>query len=885
MANYIGNQPLAGEFKHLDSIASQFNGGSVTFSLLFNSVSQSAGDASQLIVSLNGVIQEPLTSYTLGSGGSTITFSSAPANGDTCFIVMLGGVGGTTTPSDNSVTTAKIASGAVTSAKLDTNISVSGTTNIGSYVGSAVNSPLDIKSDTSHFGLSIEENSGTETWQLGVDVDGDLNFHNSGSATPSVTFDDSGHVGIGTAPSNPDGFDRILQVHGTNSAVMRFTGSTYGVGATDGVYMGFSYGGFEIVNPRTTGYTRFQMTGGEAMRINSNGHVLIGTTDAGVYDDATDEAGHNLLANGQYYNSTDNEINMILNRQNVDGDIVQLRNDGAPVGSIGSNTTAGQKLLDIFGTQNLRIVTNGSERLRIDSTGDINLVSSSSGLINLNFTDSGLNDYARIEGGKSGSGVGDLRFHVYSGGLSEAVRINSNGRVGIGSPYTSSANNLTLHNASSAELDIDCANGKNFRISSENDSAFKITDKDTNDVRLTIDSTGRVLVGTTNADVGGSVTGIALKNTGAILSSTDGTSLGAQPLYADRRGTNNEGDVLMLALGGFYKSSIGVIGTNSGSDNGGITFSTIANNVTKTERMRITSAGSLLVGVESSSVNMAGLELAANGQLYASTSSSSGHFFNSQSNGPVVSIRAGGYTVGSIGGLSSRMYVGTGDTGLFFNDQLDSIDPWNTSTNSARDAAIDIGDPSRRFKDLHLSGKVYSEIIGAGDAGLLFNHHSGSLDGILPYNLTTSTLDNGNIDLGGTANKFRSIYLSGGVYVGGHVAANHLDDYEEGTWTPTTPSGSWSIQDAKYVKVGRLVTCFFNIDITSTVSASDFAGLPFTPSQEAAGIVGYQNHISGEVMAVYVQAANIWNLRVGSTQYGMGNGKTMRGSFAYHTNS
>ena len=118
MANYIGNTPANGEFKHLDSIASQFNGSTVTFSLVFNGVIQSAGDASQLIVSLNGVIQEPLTAYTLGTGGSTITFSSAPASGGTCFIVMLGGVGGTVTPSDNSVTTAKIASNSVTTAKI-----------------------------------------------------------------------------------------------------------------------------------------------------------------------------------------------------------------------------------------------------------------------------------------------------------------------------------------------------------------------------------------------------------------------------------------------------------------------------------------------------------------------------------------------------------------------------------------------------------------------------------------------------------------------------------------------------------------------------------------------------------------------------------------------
>ena len=284
MANYIGNAPVSGEFKHLDSIASQFNGSTTTFTLLFNGVSQSVGDASQLIVSLNGVVQEPLTAYTLGTGGSTVIFSSAPASGSTCFIVKLGGVGGTTTPSDNSVTTAKIASGAITSAKLDTNITVSGTANVGSYVGSVVNSPLDIKADTSHFGLSIEENNGTETWQLGVDVDGDLNFHNSGSATPSVTFNDAGNVGIGEP--NP-----------TDPLVVKSSGASMGGGATltnsyftitDGTTSMFHdpnelfsdiNGTFHIGATHSNGALRFQTGGTDArMDILANGNVGIGTS-------------------------------------------------------------------------------------------------------------------------------------------------------------------------------------------------------------------------------------------------------------------------------------------------------------------------------------------------------------------------------------------------------------------------------------------------------------------------------------------------------------------------------------------------------------------------------------------------------------------------------
>ena len=108
MSNYIGNQPSAGEFKKLYSIASSFNGSLTQFDLDYSTVNKSVGDATQLIVSLNGIIQEPGIAYTLGIGGGSIVFASAPASGDTCHIVLLGGVGGTATPSDGSVDASKL---------------------------------------------------------------------------------------------------------------------------------------------------------------------------------------------------------------------------------------------------------------------------------------------------------------------------------------------------------------------------------------------------------------------------------------------------------------------------------------------------------------------------------------------------------------------------------------------------------------------------------------------------------------------------------------------------------------------------------------------------------------------------------------------------------
>ena len=111
--------------------------------------------------------------------------------------------------------------------------------------------------------------------------------------------------------------------------------------------------------------------------------------------------------------------------------------------------------------------------------------------------------------------------------------------------------------------------------------------------KMRITSAGNVLIGTTNADVGGSTTGINLKETGAALFSMDETGTYNQPLYADRRGTNNTGTVLAMGMGGYFKAAIDIHGTNSGTDDAAISFNTWSGNTTKTERMRITSAGTV----------------------------------------------------------------------------------------------------------------------------------------------------------------------------------------------------------------------------------------------------------------------------------------------------
>ena len=130
------------------------------------------------------------------------------------------------------------------------------------------------------------------------------------------------------------------------------------------------------------------------------------------------------------------------------------------------------------------------------------------------------------------------------------------------------------------------------------------------------------------------------------------------------------------------------------------------------------------------------------------------------------------------------------------------------------------------------SGAVY---IGTGDAGIAFNHHGGGdLDSMMPYSVTAGAFQNGAVDIGGSVNRFKDAYLSGGVYLGGTGAANKLDEYEEGSVTPVVKYGTTTMSLhgnglARYVKIGSSVTYLFEFRISNTNNGGgDFTlALPF----------------------------------------------------------
>jgi hypothetical protein len=167
------------------------------------------------------------------------------------------------------------------------------------------------------------------------------------------------------------------------------------------------------------------------------------------------------------------------------------------------------------------------------------------------------------------------------------------------------------------------------------------------------------------------------------------------------------------------------------------------------EKMRIDSSGNLLVGKTSADYTTAGVMVEGDGTVSSVKAGVTGVFNRLTSDGDIVQFRKDSTTVGSIGVRYSNLYTGRGTSGLAFSETGLDVHPFNPSTLNDSDAQIDLGISTSRFKDL---------------------------------------------------------YLSGGAYLGGTGSANKLDDYEEGTWTPTSYSGwntnptSWS---GKYIKIGQ----------------------------------------------------------------------------------
>jgi hypothetical protein len=131
----------------------------------------------------------------------------------------------------------------------------------------------------------------------------------------------------------------------------------------------------------------------------------------------------------------------------------------------------------------------------------------------------------------------------------------------------------------------------------------------------------------------------------------------------------------------------------------------------------------------------------------------------------------------------------------------------------------------------------------------------------------------------------------GGIsFNGDTAAANALDDYEEGTWTPQIGGSNASKNHANYVKIGRFVHLDFDITNNSGSAHTSITNLPFTAVEYSAWHVAWVSNSSGGSLASSdliggLVSANTLSARGagGNTNININNNVRMIGSATYQT--
>ena len=186
----------------------------------------------------------------------------------------------------------------------------------------------------------------------------------------------------------------------------------------------------------------------------------------------------------------------------------------------------------------------------------------------------------------------------------------------------------------------------------------------------------------------------------------------------------------------------------------------------------------------------------------------------------------------------------------------------------------------------HLTGASGSKIvqtIASGGGNFLEVTHSGNEAWSLAVQSGSGADDYLDIGInGGTRSVL--IHETGGISFNGDTAsANHLDDYEEGTWTPRITSSSGTAMsgaNATYTKVGRLVTVRFDITNNTGSNTTQIFGLPFDSSGHG-GINIVWNDMSNEhytggytstgvIVLVQGGTASSWSFTNGNRILGFG---------------
>jgi hypothetical protein len=580
------------------------------------------------------------------------------------------------------------------------------------------------------------------------------------------------------------------------------------------------------------------------------------TTVAGISSNVTSVAGistavSNVNSNSSNINAVNSNatnINTVAGNNSNISTVAGVSSDVTTVAGISSDVSAVENIASNVTTvagMSTAINTVNSNATNVNAVGgaiaNVNNVGGSIASVNSVATNlASVNSFANTYLGASGSAptqdpdgsaldLGDLYFDT---GSNQLKVYSSTGWVNAGSSvngtserfkYTISGTPTTISgnddNSKSLSYDagfidvflngIKMVNGTDVTVTSGNSVVFAsaLTNGDVVDIitfgtfNIASMNASNLSSGTVpDARITGAYTGITnLSMTGNLLvgtTSSSGFDAGGLPLLVGN-GSTHQG--LTIYTGTSHTGAIHFAdGTGTGSyrgqvnyrhDTDAMTFATSGG-----EKVRLDANGNFLVGKTTTGIGSAGAEFKSDGRLIATVSGNYSALLNRlSSDGDIVQFRKDGTSVGSISAISNDLCIfssASNHSGLRFGDS--SIFATNNS-GVVNDNTVDFGSPNLKFKD---------------------------------------------------------IYLGGGAFIGGTGTANKLDDYEEGTWSPSFNfsetvgfSGTISISHATYTKIGNFVS--LNVQLGFGASSGTLAvgdkiringGIPF--AQKSSGNYG-----------------------------------------------
>ena len=608
---------------------------------------------------------------------------------------------------------------------------------------------------------------------------GDISFYDQSGTSQALFWDAStSRLGLGvTNPARPldvNGSIRVksasaIEWGGVNEAIIGDTGGAliYKVGGAErmrntatGLGIGTSSPSAQVDIESSTSTTAVKLhntaTNGRAFQLMSHGGGSSLASKFSIYDE--DGGTHRLVidSGGNVGIGTSSITNpagygRVLNVAGYAPAIVLSEDTGRDY-TIGVN---GNKL---------SIFDEATAVLTIDDSGNVGIGTSSPSrpltVNGNNGTGMIINDAANDKALRFRA-TGDAFFIEATNNAESAyANLALEGNVGIGTSSPSAK--VEIYDTQNTQLRVNTASHGYLDLSNYSNGAAVMTSAahplrlgTANTERARLDASGNWLVGKTAADFGASA-GAEIRPDGRIAAGRAGETLVLNRLTSDgaialfRKNGTTVGSIGVAQSGDrtyFSGGSYGIASDTSeaiimpcgatGTGNDGVLSlgkstarfkdlylsgglrgdTTFKNNAGTTEYARFDSLGNLLVGTTdanptNNSTNSAadrGIAFSGGQGWIANTTynETTAYFNRTGTDGTIIDLIKSGTTVGSIGvAAGNRLTIGDGDTGLRMSGSLNTIVPWNVSNNTLVDNAIDLGEATGRFKDLYLSGSV-----------------------------------------------------------------------------------------------------------------------------------------------------------------------------------